>query len=154
LAMRDAERSASVVAHAVSREQERQIDTAQQLLLGLSQRQEVLSTNAGACSVLFAGVVNAFPGYLDLVAVKPDGQVLCTARGSAPLPGGAAPRGVARTMESGRPPRGGWGFGGGRGRPTTTPPAPAVDSTGVVRAAIVVALDVGQLARAVLETPL
>ena len=154
LALRDAERSAAVVAHAISREQERQIDTAQQLLLGLSQRQEVLATNAGACSVLFAGVVKAFPGYLDLVAVKPDGQVFCAARGSTTLPGSADPRDIVRTIESGSPTLGRYGLDGGRGRPTITLTAPAVDGAGVVRAAIVVALDVGQLARAVLETPL
>src|SRR6266850_3439104 len=69
LALRDAESNAAVVAHAIAREQERLIDTAQQLLLGLSARQEVLTASAGPCSVLFAGVVKGFPGYLDLAAV-------------------------------------------------------------------------------------
>jgi hypothetical protein len=65
LALRDAERNAAVVAHAIAREQERLIDTAKQLLVGLSQRQEVLTANAGPCNVLFAGVVKGFSGYLE-----------------------------------------------------------------------------------------
>ena len=154
IAMRDAERNAAVVAHAIAREQERLIDTAQQLLVGLSQRQEVLSTSPGPCSVLFAGVMKAFPGYLDLAAVKPDGQIFCAARASATLPVGTDPRDIRRTIESGSPTLGRYGFDRGRGRPTMTLSAPAVDAAGVVRAVVVVALDLGQLARAVLETPL
>ena len=154
LALRDAERNAAVVAHAIAREQERLIDTAKQLLVGLSQRQEVLTANAGPCNVLFAGVVKGFPGYLDLVAVKTDGQVFCAARPSATLPGSTDPRDIARTIESGSPMLGRYGFDRSRGRPTITLAAPAVDGAGVVRAVIVVALDLGQLARVVLETPL
>jgi general secretion pathway protein A len=154
LALRDAERNAAVVAHAIAREQERLIDTAKQLLVGLSQRQEVLTANAGPCNVLFAGVVKGFPGYLDLVAVKADGQVFCAARPSAALPGSTDPRDIARTIESGSPTLGRYGFDRGRGRPTITLAAPAVDGAGVVRAVIIVALDLGQLVRAVLETPL
>ena len=154
LALRDAESNASVVAHAVAHEQERLIDTAQQLLLGLSQRPEVLTASPGPCNVLFAGVVKGFPGYLDLAAVKPDGQVFCASRASATLPVGTDPRDIARTIESGSPTLGRYGFDRGRGRPTLTLSAPAVDGSGVVRAVIVVALDLGQLARTVLETPL
>jgi hypothetical protein len=109
LALRDAERNAAVVAHAIAREQERLIDTAKQLLVGLSQRQEVLTANAGPCNVLFAGVVKGFPGYLDLVAVKSDGQVFCAARPPAGLPGSTDPRDIARTIESGSPTLGRYG---------------------------------------------
>ena len=153
-ALKDAERNAAVVAHAIAREQERLIDTAQQLLVGLSQRPEVLAGSAGPCNVLFAGVLKAFPGYLDLAAVKADGRVFCSARASATLPVGADPRDIARTIESGSPTLGRYGFDRGRGRPTIALSAPAVDGAGVVRAVVVVALDLGQLARAVLETPL
>jgi general secretion pathway protein A len=104
--------------------------------------------------VLFAGVLKGFPGYLDLAAVKPDGKILCGARPSATLPAGADPRDIARTIESGSPTLGRYGYDRARGRPTITLTAPAVDSAGVVRAVVVVAIDLGQLARAVLETPL
>src|SRR5215470_13040909 len=88
-ALKDAERNAAVVVHAIAREQERLIDTAQQLLVGLSQRPEVLSASAAPCHVLFAGVLKGFPGYLDLAAVKPGGQVFCSGRVPATLPVGA-----------------------------------------------------------------
>jgi len=143
-----------VVAHAIAREQERLIDTAQQLLVGLSQRPEVLEGSAGPCDVLFAGVLNGFSGYLDLAAVKPDGDVFCSARAPATLPVGADPRDIARAIESGSPILGRYSFDRSRGRPTITLSAPAVDSAGLVRAVVMVALDLGQLARAVLETPL
>ena len=106
LALRDAERNAAVVAHAIAREQERLIDTAKQLLVGLSQRQEVLTANAGPYNVLFAGVVKGFPGYLDLVAVKADGQVFCAARPSAALPA-ARTHAISRARSSRAVPRSG-----------------------------------------------
>ena len=114
----------------------------------------MLTASAGPCNVLFSGLVKGFPGYLDLAAVKTDGQVFCAARSPATLPVGTDPRDIARTIESGSPTLGRYGFDRGRGRPTITLSAPAVDGAGVVRAVIVVALDLGQLARVVLETPL
>ena len=155
LALRDAERNAAVVAHAIAREQERLIDTAKQLLVGLSQRQEVLTTNPGPCNVLFAGVVKGVPRLS-----RPRGGegrrpgVLRRPRPRPPCPASTDPRDIARTIESGSPTLGRYGFDRGRGRPTITLAAPAVDGAGVVRAVIVVALDLGQLVRAVLETPL
>ena len=68
-ALKDAERNAAVVAHAIAREQERLIDTAQQLLVGLSQRPEVLAASAGPCHVLFAGVLKGFTEPVALHAV-------------------------------------------------------------------------------------
>jgi len=41
-ALADAERSAAVVAHAVARDEERLLDSAQQVLLGLARRPEIL----------------------------------------------------------------------------------------------------------------
>jgi len=86
--------------------------------------------------------------------VKPDGQVFCAARPSATLPVGTDPRDIARTIESGSPTLGRYGFRPRPGAPRSPLSAPAVERAGVVRAVIVVALDLGQLARTVLETPL
>jgi general secretion pathway protein A len=153
-AEREAGRSAAVVARSVAREHERLVDAARQLLLALSQRPEVISGNAGACGLVLAGVAGAVPGYLDLVAAKPGGEVFCSARGTTRLPGSADPTDVRRTAESGVPTLGRYVFDRAGARPAVALSTPAIDDAGTVRAVVVGVLDVGQLERAVLESPL
>jgi general secretion pathway protein A len=153
-ALREAGRSAEVLAQSVAREHERLVDAARQLLLGLAQRPEIVTLNRGACPTLLAGVVSAVPGYLDLVAVKPSGEVFCSARGTARLPVGTDAGDVRRVVESGNPVRGHYGIDRAAGRPTVALATPAVDETGTVRAVVIGALDLGQLERAMVESPL
>jgi general secretion pathway protein A len=153
-ALAGAGRSAAVVAQAVARDQERLIDSAQQVLLGLAQRAEILTVNADACARLLTGVTRTVPGYLDIVAVAPSGGVFCAASGKAWLPGNAEAADVRRTVESGGPVVGRPGLDTATRRPTIAITAPAVDDAGVVRAVLVAALDLGALMRPVAETPL
>ena len=153
-ALREAGRSTEVLAQSVAREHERLVDAARQLLLGLAQRPEIVTLNRGTCPTLLAGVVRAVPGYLDLVAVKPNGEVFCSARGTARLPVGIDAADVRRAVESGNPARGHYGIDRAAGRPTVALATPAVDEAGAVRAVVVGALDLGQLERAMVESPL
>jgi general secretion pathway protein A len=153
-ALREAGRSAEVLAQSVAREHERLVDAARQLLLGLAQRPEVVTLNRGACPTLLAGVVRAVPGYLDLVAAKPNGEVFCSALGAARLPVGTDVGDVRRVVESGNPVRGHYGIDRAAGRPTVALATPAIDETGTVRAVVIGALDLGQLERAMVESPL
>src|SRR3990172_215739 len=77
-----AQQSASQVVQSVASDQERLIESAHQLLLYLAQRPEVQAHDAAGCTVLFADVLKRFPQYLDLVAVKPSGEIFCA--GSSP----------------------------------------------------------------------
>jgi general secretion pathway protein A len=153
-AQREAGRGAAVVAQSVAREHERLVDVARQLLLALSQRPEIVTANAGACRALLAGVADAVPGYLDLVAVKPNGEVFCAARGTLRLPAGVAADDVRRAAESGHPLLGRYTIARAARRPTVALGRAAIDDAGVVRAIVVGALDLGQLERAVIESPL
>jgi general secretion pathway protein A len=153
-AEREAGRSAAVVAQSVAREHERLVDAARQLLLGLSQRPEIVSANAGACGLMLSGVMGAVPGYLDVVAVTRRGEVFCSARGTARLPTSADPADVRRTAESGAPTLGRYVFDRAAARPAVALSTAAVDEAGTVGAVVVGVLDLGQLERAVLESPL
>ncbi|HEV8584813.1 MAG TPA: AAA family ATPase [Methylomirabilota bacterium] len=153
-AAEEAERSADIVAQSVAREQERLIEGAQQLLFGLSQRSEVRSGRPSECALLLEGVVKAYAGYLDLVAARPDGSVLCSARRATALPGAAQVQDVALAVQSGVPMVGRYGFDRASRRPALVVLVPAVDDAGVVRAVLVAALDVNHLARAAVETRL
>jgi general secretion pathway protein A len=153
-AEREAGRSAAVVAQSVAREHERLVDAARQLLLALSQRPEIVAAAPGACGLVLAGIADAVPGYLDLVAVKPGGEVLCSARGGTRLPPSADPADVRRTAESGAPTLGPYVFDRAAARPAMALSTAVVDDAGTVRAVVVGVLDLGQLERAVLESPL
>ena len=153
-AAQDAERSADVVAQAVAREQARLIEASQQLLFGLSQRPEVAGARAGECAALFDGVVRAYGGYLDLALARPDGAVVCSARGSSALPGAARIDDVVLAVRSGSTTVGSYALDRATRRPTVAVSTPVVDDAGAVRAVLVAALDLSQLMRAAVETRL
>ncbi len=153
-AQREAGRGAAVVAQSVAREHERLLDAARQLLLILSQRSEVASLNPGACSAVLAGAQRTVPGYLDLVAARPTGEVFCAARGTLRLPAGADAADIRRVANSGNPMLGRAGIDPVAHRPTVALSRPVIDDAGTVRAVLVAALDLGQLERAVVESPL
>jgi general secretion pathway protein A len=150
-ARREAGRSAAIIAQSMAREHERLVDGARQLLLALAQHAEL---EGGACHSLLASILEAFPGYLDLVAARPTGEVFCSARGGSRLPPGLDVADVRRTAGSGDPALGQHAIDRPTGRATVAVATAAVDDAGAVRAVLVAALDLGQLERAVAETPL
>ena len=86
--------------------------------------------------------------------MKPNGEVFCSARGTARLPVGTDAADVRRVVESGNPARGHYGIDRAAGRPTVAVAAPVIDEAGTVRAVVIGALDLGQLERAMVESPL
>jgi general secretion pathway protein A len=153
-ALREAGRGAGALARSIAREHERQLDGARQLLVTLAQRPEILGPDRGACEALVEGTVRTLPGYLDLLVVRPDGEPLCAARRPDRLPTGLEPADLRRTAETGHTTLGRYGIDRTAGRPTVALAGAAIDDAGVARAVIVAALDLGQLERAVVETPL
>jgi len=153
-ARREAGRGASVVARSVARDHERLVDAARQLLLALSQRRELAILDRGACRPLLAGILAAVPGYLDLGVMAPDGEVVCTARGVPRLPPGLQLSDVRRAAETGHPALGRYAIDPVARRPSMALARAVIDDAGVARAVIAAALDLGQLERAVVESPL
>jgi general secretion pathway protein A len=153
-ALREAGRSAAVLAQSVAREHERRVDSAHQLLLALAQRSEILTAHRAACPAFLAGVLSSVSGFVDLVAATPSGEPLCAARGSARLPVGLDAAEVRRVAESGHPGRGHYGIDRASGRATVALATPAIDEAGTVRAVVAGVLDLGQLERAIVESPL
>jgi general secretion pathway protein A len=153
-ARREAGRGAAVVAQSVARDHERLLDAAHQLLIALSQRPELGMLRPGGCRSLLAGVLEAVPGYLDLLAVSPDGQVFCAARGVPRLPAGLEASDIRRAAESGHPTLGRYAIEPVARRPTVALSRAVIDDAGSVRTVVVAALDLGQLERAVVESPL
>jgi len=153
-ALREAGRGAAALARSIAREHERQLDGARQVLVTLAQRPEILGPDRGACEALAEGTVRTLPGYLDLLVVRPDGEPICAAHRGDRLPTGLEPADLRRTAETGHTTLGRYGIDRTAGRPTVALAGAAIDDAGVVRAVIVAALDLGQLERAVVETPL
>ena len=142
-----AQRSASQVAQSVARDQERLIESASQLLVGLAQQPEVQTHNATGCTLLFAGVLKRFPQYLDLVALKPSGEVFCAGRSPEPAASFVEPADVHRSMETGDSVLGRYTIDRASGKAAISLSAPSVDDAGVVRAIVVAGLDLTWLAR-------
>ncbi len=153
-ALTQAQRSASQVVQSVARDQERLIESASQLLMGLAQRPEVQTHNVAGCTLLFAGVLKRFPQYLDLVAIKPSGEIFCAGRSPEAAAGFVEPADVHRSMETGDSVLGRYTIDRASGKATISLSAPSVDDAGVVRAVVVVGLDLTWLARTLIETPL
>lgn len=138
----------------VAREQDRLIESAHQLLVGLAQRSEVQTHNAASCNRLFAGVVKRFPEHLQVVAIKPSGEVFCTGRSAEAAASFIDLPDLRPSMETGNATLGQYTIDRASGKATISLSAPSVDDAGVVRAVVVVGLDLTWLTRTLIETPL
>jgi diguanylate cyclase (GGDEF)-like protein len=75
-----AQEDALRLARVAAANQQRLIEGARSLLVGLSQLSDVQMHNARACAGLFLEVQQQFPLYTNVGAIRPDGQVFCSAR--------------------------------------------------------------------------
>jgi PAS domain S-box-containing protein len=80
----DAEADALRFAHFVSATQDNLIEGARQLLKALAQTSEVQRADGGACTALLRRLLREHGRYANLGAVRPNGDVFCSAE---PLPG-------------------------------------------------------------------
>ena len=149
-----AQRSASEVVQSVARDQERLIESAHQLVMSVAQWPEVQTHDATGCTPLFAGILKSFPQYLDLVATKPSGEIFCAARSPEAAAGLVEPADVQRSAETGDAILGQYTIDRASGKATIALSAPSADDAGMVRAVVVVGLDLTWLARPLVEKPL
>ena len=150
----DAHRTGLRVVQAVASDQERLIEGARQLLLGLAQRADVQTHDAASCTALFASVVQGFSGYLDVVAVTPNGEVFCAGKSHEAAARFVEPADVRRSAETGDTTLGQYRIDPVSGKATIALSAPSVDDAGVVRAVVVAGLDLSWLTRSLTEAPL
>ena len=75
----DVQETALRVARLAATDQGRRIASAGELLVALAQLREVRLQDTARCNLLLADVRKRDPLYLNLGAVKPDGQLLCSA---------------------------------------------------------------------------
>jgi len=150
----EAHRTGLHVVQAVARDQDRLIEGARQLLVGLAQRPDVQTHDAAGCTALFASVVQGFSGYLDVIAVTPNGEVFCAGRSREAAAGFVEPADVRHSVETGDTILGQYRIDPFSGKATITLSAPSVDDAGVVRAVVVAGLDLSWLTRTLTEAPL
>jgi diguanylate cyclase (GGDEF)-like protein len=141
----DAKADALRLARVASSQHERLIEGARSLLIGLAQLSDVQMHNSRACSALFAEVQRRFPLYQNIGAVRPDGQVFCTARGR---PGSRNVGGIPhfqQALSAREFTVSGYRTDRPSGRPILTVAYPAIDRSGAVWAVVFADLDLGWL---------
>jgi diguanylate cyclase (GGDEF)-like protein len=141
LAARGAQEDALRLARLASTNQERLIEGTRPLLVVLAQHADVQGGNARVCNALFAEILRRFPLYTNLGAVRPDGDVFCSAR-SLPGPMNVAGRGdFQRTLAARDFTVSGYLTGPVVGKPLLVLSYPAIDDDGSLRAVVFITLD-------------
>jgi diguanylate cyclase (GGDEF)-like protein len=125
---------------------QRLIEGARSLLTGLAQLSAVQMHNSKACSALFAEVQRRFPLYVDIGAIRPDGQVFCAARAGRGFRV-ADPALFERALRGQEFAVNGYVRDPRTGRLILTLAHPAIDAAGSVWAVVFAELDLGWMAR-------
>ncbi|HEV8441179.1 MAG TPA: diguanylate cyclase [Methylomirabilota bacterium] len=128
-------------------DQERLIEGARSLLIGLAQLSTVQMHNSMGCSALFAEVQRRFPLYINVGAIRPDGQVFCAARSVQGLRNLADQPFFQRAMASRDFAVSDYSRDPATSKPVLTLSYPAIDSAGSVWAVVFAELDLGWMAQ-------
>ncbi|MBI4590736.1 MAG: cache domain-containing protein, partial [Candidatus Rokubacteria bacterium] len=128
-------------------EQEQLVGGARQLLLALAELPAVRLHDAAACGPLFVNVLKQFPHYATIAAVKPNGDVFCSGvptRGPVNL---ADRPHFERVLAARAFTVSQYLVGRTTGKLTLALLQPAVDEAGIVRAVLIVGLDLDRLSQ-------
>jgi len=142
------------LAHEISREHERHIEGARQLLISLAQLPDVRKHQTGSIGPFFADILRQFPIYTNLAAAKPNGEIFLS---GLPLeePLNIADRSyfqqVFRTRDFAVSE---YLIGRASGKPNIAIAYPAVDKPGVVQAVVLVGLSLDWINRFLGESQL
>ena len=131
------------IARLASTQHERLVEGAHSLLVGLAQLSDVQMHNAKACSALFADVQRRFPLYRNIGAIRPDGQVFCTARPPSGARNVADHEDFQRAFTTREFAVNGYRLDRASGKPVLTLSYPAIDGAGAVWAVVFAELDLG-----------
>lgn len=152
LTANEVQRNALRIARVIAAEQERYLEGAHQLLITLAGLAQVRGKDRTACDRILASLLE--PLYADLAVVDPKGNMLCSARSPSSAlarPDGALLKRVVETED--------FSIGILRSIPSTGKTVvelgyPVLDSPGLLRAVIVVSLDLSWVTRITAETHL
>jgi signal transduction histidine kinase len=151
----DAQADALRLARVAAQDEQLLIQGASQLLLAVSKLPEVLAADPSACDVRFAALLQAFPRYSNIGALRTNGDLYCSAV-PVSTPINASDRTYFReAIAIGGFSIGDYQIGRDTGKPGLYFGYPVTDEAGVVQAVVFVALDldwVSQLA-AVVDLP-
>lgn len=129
------------LARRAAREHENRLEAARQLLAGLALAPAVQRRDAAACTALVQDVLRRFPLYTNVAAVRPNGDVFCSA---VPL---ARPVNIAdrayfqRVLETREVTASDYLIGRATGKPAITVAQPSLDVSGAVQAVVLVGVD-------------
>ena len=138
---RDAHAEALRLARVVAHSHDDLIQDTRRLLLTLSYLSQMRRQEAAPCSALLSDIAKQYTRYTAMVAATPDGAVFCS---SQPLPAAlnVADRAYfRRALESRAFAVGDYVFGRVTGKPVLSLTAPSIDESGMVRAVVIVGLD-------------
>jgi HAMP domain-containing protein len=133
------------VARLASAQHERLLEGARSLLIGLAQLSDVQMHNSRACSALFAEVQRRFSLYRNIGAVRPDGQVFCTAQPLASTRDGPDRQHVQPALAAREFSVSSYRVDRSSGKAALTVSYPAVDRAGAAWAVVFAELDLGWL---------
>ncbi len=142
------------LARIASAEQGRLIDGARFQLVTLARLPELRRADPTACNATFAKLLKRFPPYVTLAAAKPNGDVFCS---GLPLPGpvNLADRGYfQRTLRTRDFTVSEYLIGRIGGRATLMLAYPSIEDSGVVRAVVIIGLDLAWLTQAAAKAQL
>ena len=141
MAAAEGQKDALRLARLLALEHARLIEGAHQLLIGLTHLPAVRRLDASACSRIFAEVLGEFPFYSNIAAVKPNGDIFCSA---LPLPGAiniADREHFQRALATRRFVASRYLVARTTGKPTAIFAYPAVDPSGLVDVVVTVLVD-------------
>ena len=150
----EAQESARALARLVAEQQQRALDSARGLIVGLARLPGILRRDPAACEKAVAPLLQRLPIYANVGAVAPDGVMFCSA---APRPG---PIDLAdRPFVRGALRTGGFSVGGYQisrvlGFPTLAFGFPATDGDASPRAVVFASLDLRALQRQIEQLPM
>jgi signal transduction histidine kinase len=140
-----AEEEALRLARLAASDQQRLIEGARQLLIALAQLPPVQNLDAGACNQFLAHLLKQYPLYENMGAVRPDGEVFCSAVPSTATANVAGRAWFVRALETGDFVAGDYVMAGISGKPALNTAYPAFDETGELRALVFAGIDLNWL---------
>jgi diguanylate cyclase (GGDEF)-like protein len=139
----DTQADALRLARVAAGDQERLVEGARSLLVGLAQLPDVQMHNSQSCSALFAQVQRQYPLYANIGAVRPDGEIFCASRARRPGETAANRPAFARALTAREFAVSGYHPDPVTGKPLLTLSYPAVDRAGATWAVVFAQLDLG-----------
>ena len=135
------QRNVMQLAEFVANEEEQILQGARQMLIALTKFIEKENTQPSECTAFCADLLKQFHRYANIGAVKPNGEVYCSAVAFDPAPNAADQVWFRRAVETGDFAVGDYHVGRITGKPVLVLALPSSNAAGDIRAVVFAALD-------------